>query len=126
MDLFRTGDFIFHSGTKSDFKIDCDVLSLESWKSIARQVAKRVRFSKVIAIPRGGSIFAATLDPYESFYSSDPILIVDDVLTTGASMEEMKTKLNEHGNKNNVIGVVLFSYIKPAEWIIPIFHMWAE
>jgi orotate phosphoribosyltransferase len=49
-------------------------------------------------------------------------LIVDDVLTTGKSMEEMRKK---HSNVLT-IGVVLFARGKCPKWVEPIFNMWDE
>jgi hypoxanthine phosphoribosyltransferase len=67
-------------------------LTAEDYACIAKVVAGTVRFNEVIGIPSGGIALAEALRPY-----TDPevekALIVDDVLTTGKSMEEMRAKL---------------------------------
>lgn len=117
--LFRTGNFNLHSGGKSDFKIDCDALSDESIRNLAKLIAKEVSFSHVYGVPTGGLRLAReltrhTLDGYGR-------LIVDDVLTTGNSMEEARRTLGW----DDATGVVVFCrHPSPPKWIRPIFQMW--
>ena len=92
MSLFRGGRFTLHSGDTSTLKIDCDALSDEDWQSIAAQVSTRFRFGAVIGVPRGGVPFARALEPYVDDTLCGDTLIVDDVLTTGASMEAAKER----------------------------------
>lgn len=118
MTLFRQGYFTLHSGDKSRIKIECDALSNSDWDTIAIQVADRFKFGRVVGVPRGGMPFALALLPYVD-ESSDVTLIVDDVLTTGASMEV------EHARcRGRTIGVVLFARGQCPEWVYPIFKMW--
>jgi len=60
------------------------------------------------------------LNQYATQNSKDPYLLVDDVLTTGGSMEQYR---DEHLKEKNVIGWVVFSRTKPAEWINTLFQM---
>lgn len=113
MTLFDATPFTSHSGKPLDFKIECDFLTTSDWLNLAAIVARRVQFGAVIGVPRGGLTFAWAL---ESYATEGPTLIVDDVLTTGASMEEY----HKHADD---IGVVVFCR-KPfpwPSWITPLF-----
>lgn len=108
--LFKHGTFTSHSGLTLPDKIDCDALTEEDWDAVARWFAARLTFSKVIGIPAGGLPLAKALEAYKA--DSGPVLIVDDVLTTGRSMEEAR---REHPG---AIGAVLFSRTMDVrEWI---------
>lgn len=102
MNLFQTGKFELHSGGTSDFKIDCDALTDEDIKTIVSIIIKRYNFSYVVGIPEGGIRLAKALIPHckESY----PVLVVDDVLTTGASMKQY---LKDYGSLSQ--GVVIFA-----------------
>ena len=121
MTLFQAGDFTLHSGAQSAWKIECDSLTDEDWETLALMVVERVdSFTSVWGVPRGGIKLAAALDRYRS----DPIycggvLIVDDVLTTGASMEEAR-RVSSQGI---VQGAVVFARGECPDWIIPLFQM---
>ena len=117
MALFETGDFKLHSGGSSSFKIDCDALTDEDWQTLAKIISDRFRFGKVVGIPTGGLKLAEALEPYIS-EGEKRILFVDDVLTTGGSMREMRAKWGGTG-----FGVVVFARGKCPYWIIPMFSM---
>lgn len=72
-------------------------------------------YGKVIGVPRGGLRLAAALLPYERL--GYPLLIVDDVLTTGISMQEMRDRFP----LEEAIGVVIFARGQCPDWIRPIF-----
>ena len=117
MALFRTGIFTLHSGDTSTLKIDCDALTVDDWETISVQVAQRFKFGSVVGVPSGGIPFARAMLPYVE----DDIrytLIVDDVLTTGASMEHERARCS-----GRTIGVVLFARGPCPEWIHPVFRM---
>ena len=86
MGLFRLGNFTLHSGDKSNWKIDCDALTDDDWLTLAFIIKSRVAYGAVIGVPDGGTKLAYHLKRYET---KGPVLIVDDVLTTGASMEKI-------------------------------------
>lgn len=124
--LFQLGGFTLHSGAKSNWKIDCDALTDKDWEALAYMIYEKLgepRFRKVIGIPTGGLKLANALERYRfpSPKPKYPILIVDDVLTTGNSMEEMKAK-----TKGEVIGAVVFARDECPDWVVPLFGMSAE
>lgn len=127
MNLFMKGDIVLSSGFTSDFKIECDALTDDDLECLAYLVSKKIGFRRVIGIGRiysGGRRFATTLLKY-----SDPlqptILIADDVLTTGKSMQDMRYNALMAGTKSEDIkGVVIFAREKCPEWINAIFQMW--
>src|SRR5882762_9903692 len=101
MHLFQQGAFKLHSGNPSWFKIDCDELAKEDWDTIAKLTVQRVGyFGSIEGVPTGGYEFAKALRRYCSI--GDPLLIVDDVFTTGISMETQRAG-------RDAIGVVLFA-----------------
>lgn len=118
MNLFQMGNFTFHSGAKSHWKFDCDALTAEDWETITDMIVQRVSyFSRVIGIPRGGTKLAELLKPFENSLV-DRLLIIDDVYTTGASME--KAKIENTTLTNQIIGVVVFARDQTPDWILPI------
>lgn len=126
--LFNFGDFKLHSGAMSDFKIDCDALTEQDFKALAKIAWKRLpAFGSVKAIETGGTALAIEIilqTPKDYDYTKLPILIVDDVFTTGKSMAEAR-KLVE-GTGREAIGFVIFARCHrddvPA-WITPLFCM---
>ena len=117
MSLFNSGDFTLHSGRSSNFLIDCDALTDEDLNALANKVSGRIKFSRVIGIPNGGTRFSMALIPFIDDTKKYPVLIVDDVLTTGNSMEEMKKKIG-----GDPIGLVIFARSKPNWWIRSLFE----
>ena len=123
--LFTKQDIILHSGDKSDFKIECDALSDESVECIAYKLSQKHKFSTVIGIPKGGIRLEKALQKYKTDDNAD-LLIVDDVLTTGRSMEEERNKwvITYESRHRNIIGAVIFSRSKSCpHWIYPLFTM---
>lgn len=97
--LFQLGDFTLHSGAKSKFKIECDALA-GSWEALAWLISEQVKFSSVSGVVSNGVDLAMELQKYRS---EGPHLVVDDVLTTGASI------LEEMGKHPGSIGYVVFA-----------------
>lgn len=121
--LFQKIDFRSHSRQDLSWKIECDALTDEDWKTLAFIAGQKYYFDKVVGIPRGGSKFAKELEQYcDLIRGKNSILIVDDVLTTGSSMEKYKTKYETC--ENFVHGIVVFSRQKQEKlpyWISPLF-----
>ena len=118
-DLFQFGDFTLSSGLTSRMKIECDVLSDAEIEGMAELLASRLpQFSCVEGVPTGGLRLANALKKYALTCPHHPLLIVDDVLTTGASMEKKRAG-------RRAIGAVLFSRTTDwPDWVTPLFVMW--
>lgn len=131
MSLFQNKEFISHSGDLLTWKIDTDSLSDEDIETLAFLVGERFGFKKVVSVPSGGDRLAEALKKYEKedLWS---YLLVDDVLTTGASMEEARQEIYIQDSKKTfpkttVMGIVIFSRMWKEEvpdWIYPIFQVW--
>lgn len=124
--LFVKKEFRMHSGGIAHYKIECDALTDDDIETLAFMIATRAKklskkgtgINRVHGVPEGGLRLAKALEQY----GGDPKgtdIIVDDVLTTGASMEGAKKKTGW----TNVIGVVIFARGHYPSWIKPIFEM---
>ena len=120
MTLINCEKFKSHSGLELDFKIDCDYLTDSDIECIAKLIAKRTAFGHVYGIPRGGMRLEKALKPYHNDNVST-VLVVDDVLTTGQSMEGIRVFFEEHGF--DVIGWVIFARKTPPEWVNAVFTL---
>jgi orotate phosphoribosyltransferase len=119
MNLFVDGEFTAHSGETLPFKIDCDALTDADFATLAAKISRRmVRFRDVYGIPRGGVRLGLALLRYCTGSPLDPMLIVDDVLTTGRSMEEARKRFGP-----NTIGAVIFARGPCPDWIVPLFAL---
>lgn len=118
--LFRRGNFSLASGEKSDFKIDCDALSEEDMGCIAYLLSRAVGpFSMVEGVPKGGLRLAKCMREYTS--ASGPLLIVDDVYTTGGSI--LRFMIAKGWNHKAPIGAVIFARNPPPNWVTPLFSL---
>lgn len=116
-DLFRYGAFTLHSGLPTQFLINCAALSDRDLAALAQLAAPALRpFGSVFGIPRGGVRFARALEPYLSEDGKGPRLVVDDVLTTGSSFDDVW--------EPNDKGVVIFNRGMPREGVLSIFSMY--
>ena len=123
MALFQQGNFELHSGEQSTWKIDCDALTDEDLGTLARIIsdylalsAQYSEFGKVVGIPRGGLRLAQALEAYIT--PGCPLtLIVDDVLTTGQSMEAVRMFIG----REECLGVVLFARNPCPPWVRAVF-----
>lgn len=129
VDLFQTQDFRAHSGEQLTWKIECDALSTAEWDTLATMIYEYEpqRFGEVVGIPRGGLPLARALEGYATRNDEDPILIVDDVLTTGGSMNTFQMDyFRNRDPRRGYIGWVVFARI-PCEhangWISALFQM---
>ena len=121
--LFHSVDFKSHSGLKLKWKIECDALSDPEWFTISQMIMEiSVPFKEAIGIPRGGTKLGNLLNQYGTRKKEDPILLVDDVLTTGESMNEFKRK-RVWRNPTKYIGWVVFARNKCPDWVTALFQM---
>jgi len=121
VDLFQEKDFLSHSGKKLRWKIECDAFSEDEWECIARMIVENEPrpFYKAEGVPRGGVTLAKCLNRFASYDRKDPVLIVDDVFTTGKSMEDFASVYKEE----DYFGWVVFARNPVPQWITPLFAM---
>ena len=124
-DLFQTINFKSHSGMDLNWKIECDVLSYLEWYTIKKMIMEiSPPFREAIGVPRGGIKLADLLNEHATGKESDPICIVDDVLTTGESMEHVLSQRGMEGKSAMLaIGWVVFARTQPPPWIKALFQM---
>lgn len=120
MSLFQTGNFNLNSGESSTWKVECDALTDEDLRTLAYIATTNVLFKigisygTVEGVPTGGLRFAKELEKYAT---GQHLLIADDVLTTGNSMERLR-------NGREAIGIVIFARAKPPPWIHAIWSLY--
>lgn len=111
------GNFTLASGKTSDWKIDCDALTLDDLDTLAVLLARKLPiYGRVEGVPRGGIRLAQAMQKYAMHNDQFPLLIVDDVLTTGGSIER-------HRAGRKALGGVLFARQECPDWITPLFRM---
>ena len=86
--LIQMGDFTSHAGLPLKWKLECDAITDEEWRCLAKMVMdyQDRPFYKAVGIPRGGLKFAEAMNEYASGNDVDQIMICDDVFTTGTSI----------------------------------------
>lgn len=119
MPLIELGEFKSHSGIRLPWKINCDALTDEDIGALAKIISDKVEFNDVYGIPKGGIRLEQALKPYAKNDPVYPMLIVDDVLTTGRSMED--ALLNHGHGRDHTVGVVIFARGECPRWVTPIF-----
>lgn len=121
MNLFQKEDFISHSGLPLKWKIECDALTDGDIECLAMLIAENIgKFGQVEGVPRGGLRLAEALKPY---VTEGPLLLVDDVYTTGRSMELYRKSHTLIGER--VIGAVIFARNNITQhWIVPLFYLY--
>jgi hypothetical protein len=115
--LFQTGFFKLHSGSTSNWKICCENLTTDDWDTLALMASEILpSFGSVEGVPTGGLKFADALRKYQT---TGPLLICDDVLTTGDS-------INKQRADRPAYGIVVFSrtpYFFTFGWIWVLMQM---
>lgn len=127
--LFRWGGFRSSAGNMLPFKIECDALTDEDIHCIANVIASQTTFRAVYSVPTGGDRLGLALHPFQHPDDTNRIIIVDDVLSTGRSMESAKERVNELLKnmgvefEGEIIGWVIFARTKPPDWINAMFTL---
>lgn len=123
-DLFQSGKFKLHSGKERDWKIECDNLSDQEIETLVKMAIPRLpSFTELVSVPRGGDRIVKALTPYitRTTGTKKRRLIVDDVLTTGGSIKEVRDRYQDQIMS---YGFVLFSCKGNLPgWIIPLFQI---
>lgn len=116
MSLFNFGgEHKLSSGKRSPFKIDCDFLPHDDLQSLADLALCFLDpFFEVEAIPRGGTRLTNFMVAY--CQEKGGLLIVDDVFTTGRSMEKKRAGREAQG-------LVIFARAPTPDWIVALFQM---
>ena len=123
-ELFVSRNFKSHSGLDLTWKIEMDALSDAEWWTIKKMIMEITPpFKEVVGIPRGGVKLASLLDEHTTGEKTDPILIVDDVLTTGASIENFLTSYQRNRKPFTAIGWVVFARTQWPSWVNALFQM---
>ena len=125
IDLFQKIDFTSHAGLDLTWKIEMDALSHREWECISHMIRElSPPFREAIGIPRGGNVLGKLLNRHGTGKEEDPICIVDDVLTTGMSMDTYREEMDiERWQKSCALGWVVFARIRPPKWIKALFQM---
>lgn len=114
--LFQLGDFTLTSGQKASWKINCGALTPGDWAALAHIAIEELPlFGTVEGVPQGGLPFAEALRHY-AVPGCQTLLIADDVITTGGSMERFRAS-------RDAVGVVVFCRGECPAWVTPLFHM---
>ncbi len=121
--LIQIGEFPLHSGGTSYFKLECDKFTQSDWDALAIMAARRWKFSAVYGIPTGGMRLAKAMEKYATFNAKDPMIIVDDVLTSGGSMDQAKAKFPYLDESDKIIGFVAIARGPTLPWVVPFFQV---
>ncbi len=124
--MFNRKVFQSHADKTLTWKIECDDLTDQDLETFTYIIHSAFKFHRVIGIPNGGLRLAAKLRRHES-PKARTLLIVDDVFTTGKSMNAARAELVRDGADTRTIrGLVLFARQEWPDWIIPVFsyHLW--
>lgn len=134
--LFHPGRFWSHSGRPLEFKIEANCLTESDLDLFAKLIATRLWsrerpvISRVIGVPKGqpggrdnGGLLAQYVRRHMTVYEElrGWTLIVDDVLTTGASMEIVRESLGDPPPA--CLGAVIFARGPCPHWIRPVFTL---
>ena len=136
MSLFHPGEFWSHSGIRLPFKLECDCLTERDLDLFAELIATRLyppnqhSFCRVVGVPKGqpggrdnGGVLAQYVRHHVNLVEDTGeawTLIVDDVLTTGQSMNS--TRFFQFYNRL-CVGAVIFARGPCPEWVRPLFTL---
>ncbi len=121
----QLADLTLSSGRRSSFKIECDDLADDEVVAMCALLVKVLPpFGSVSGVPTGGVRLEEAMRPY---VTKGPLLIVDDVWTTGGSMRRHWIDL---GSPAAVVTAVLFARGPVRQPTIALFtihpNLWAS
>ena len=123
-DLFKSINFKSHSGLNLSWKIECEALSASEWATISKMIMEVTPpFQRALGIPKGGVKLGELLNEHATGNEKDPICIVDDVLTTGESMEYFLSQYGRNRSPFTAIGWVVFARVQTPDWVQALFQM---
>jgi hypothetical protein len=112
--LFERVSFTLPSGETTNWRIDCTALSDADLECLAQLAATRAgNFGRVEPISPASRRFA---DALRRHATGGPVLLVDDVLDSGATMEDYR-------GGRDAIGVVIFARGPAPDWVRPLFYV---
>jgi len=120
--LVQLGDHKLNAGKRSCYKLVCDQFIADNVEALAwmlRQLAGP--YGSVAGIPRGGLSLAAAMEKYRDRSLERTLLLVDDVITTGGSLNRERERLA--GQYDHIIGVAVFSRGPLPSWVSAMFEM---
>lgn len=123
-DFLELADVTLNSGRRSTFKIEGDAITDGEWSAAADLLALVLPpYDEVHGIPRGGIALAERL--YEhGREGTGAVLVVDDVFTTGGSMERKRAELIGSGrDPERIGGAVMFARGPCPRWVTPLFTL---
>lgn len=124
MNLFQSVNFKSHSGLNLTWKIEMDALSDQDWFTIKKMIMEITPpFREAVGIPSGGVKLGDLLNEHATGKEGDPICIVDDVLTTGGSMEYFLSQYQRNRRPFTAIGWVVFARTQCPPWVKALFQM---
>lgn len=123
--MFKWKSFKSHAGKSLKWKIECDNLSEEDIECLAKLIYTKYSYECISHPPTNSANvidLINKLERHKSFNADYDYLIVDDVLTTGKSMNDIYEHLHtDYGYK--IKGVVIFARSECPGWITPIFQL---
>ena len=130
MTLFKVGNFESHSSGNLKWKVECDALTDADWDGIVQAAVElgllRTEYSQITPIPTGGVPFAESIKRntawYRGYMPEGVVLFVDDVLTTGRSMEQARLALKLEDFRF-AKGIVAFARGPCPDWIKPVWRL---
>ena len=124
LNLFQSVNFKSHSGLDLSWKIEMDALTDPDWFTITKMIMEVTPpFKEAVGIPQGGIKLGNLLNEHGTGKDEDPICIVDDVLTTGESMEYFLTQYQRNRKPFTAIGWVVFARSQCPGWVTALFQM---
>ncbi len=138
--LIQFGEYSLNSGLTSDYKLVADAFIRANIKGLPKLISRMVGpFGSVYGVSRGGLKLAERLKPlvFNGTLGGHlvPHLIVDDVLTTGRSLQRAfdAHKSQWPGGEPNplnrppaIIGCVVFARGRCPPWVKSLFQMPSE